>query len=277
MISTFSQRTMHAGRPERLDAILPALMDDLLRDVPARLRASMQAAVHGGKQIRPRLLQAWHLASGGFGPNWIVPATAIELVHRASLVHDDLPCMDADEKRNGRPSVQAHFGAARAVLTGDAMLALAFRTLACVPNAPAMTELLAGTIITMCAGQAGEFEPTRPTAGADDWIECCDQKTGSLFGAACELGVLCAGDQAGGLRSAARAFGHRLGRLYQLADDIADGDPYPLETARRSAAIWDELERIAGAAPDPAPLIALLTWVRCLVQAPSTAAAPRSE
>ncbi len=237
---------------------------DILRTVPSDLRISIQDALLGGKQLRPRLLQAWHTAAGGSGPNWIGPAVAIELIHRASLVHDDLPCMDAGLERNGRPTVHASHGAAHAVLTGDAMIALAFRTIASATHSPEMTGVLAQTVLEMCVGQAREFKPTL-AASKDSWEQCSDQKTGSLFAAACELGVMSAGESADSLRPKARSFGRQLGQLYQLADDIVDGDAYPLHVAQRSDSIWRRLEDDLEGIGYPDALTEFVSMIRRLV------------
>jgi geranylgeranyl diphosphate synthase type II len=147
-------------------------------------------------------------------------AAAIELLHCASLVHDDLPCFDDAPLRRGRPTLHVAYGERIAVLAGDALVVLAFETLARGAHAhparlPAMTQVLAartGMPFGIIAGQAWECE---------DWVALPDYqraKTGSLFAAATELGALAAGAPPGTWR----AFGERLGEAYQVADDIRD-------------------------------------------------------
>jgi geranylgeranyl diphosphate synthase type II len=145
---------------------------------------------------------------------------AIELMHCASLVHDDLPCFDDAPLRRGRPSVHAAYGERCAVLAGDALIVMAFETLALgaaasplrLPGMMAVLSLRVGMPHGIVAGQAWECE---------DWVALPDYqraKTGSLFAAATELGALAAGADA----SSWRGFGQWLGEAYQVADDIRD-------------------------------------------------------
>jgi geranylgeranyl diphosphate synthase type II len=184
---------------------------------PPRLSAAIQHAVFpGGMRVRPRLCLAVAAACGGRDRRLTEgSAAAIELLHCASLVHDDLPCFDDAATRRGMASVHAVFGAPLAVLAGDALIALSFETMV---RAGAGTELLlllaraAGTPFGLVAGQAWEAER--------DCVLATYQraKTASLFSLATMTGALSAHAPA----EPWRALGERLGEAYQVADDIRD-------------------------------------------------------
>lgn len=147
-------------------------------------------------------------------------AVALELLHAASLVHDDLPCFDDAATRRGRPSVHARFGEALAVLVGDALIVQSFEALGhATAEAPeALPSLLttlaaaAGTTRGLLAGQAWESEPSAPV---DEYHRA---KTASLFEAAAVMGALAAGGEA----ERWRRFGELVGLAYQAADDLLD-------------------------------------------------------
>ena len=189
---------------------------------PALLAASIRHAVFpGGARIRPQLCIAVAEACNDDEPLLADAAAAsIELLHCASLVHDDLPCFDDATMRRGVASVHHQFGERIAVLTGDALIVLAFQTLALgAAQAPARLAPLLGTIASgvgmpfgIVAGQAWECEPQV------DLSDYQRAKTGALFAAA-----TVAGAQAAGARAESwREFGERLGEAYQVADDIRD-------------------------------------------------------
>ena len=189
---------------------------------PPILAAAMRASVFPrGARIRPRLCLAVAAACGEDAPELTDAAAAsIELLHCASLVHDDLPCFDDADLRRGRPTVHKVFGAPVAVLAGDALIVLAFQVLgeaACC--APARLPRLIGIVGRsvgvprgIVAGQAWECE------AAADLAEYQQEKTGALFAAATMAGAAAAGAEA----EAWRALGLRLGEAYQVADDIRD-------------------------------------------------------
>jgi geranylgeranyl diphosphate synthase type II len=189
---------------------------------PPRLAAAMRHAVFpGGARIRPQLCLAVAAACGEDDPPTSdAAAAAIELLHCASLVHDDLPCFDDAPVRRGRPSVHAAFGERLAVLAGDALIVLAFQTVAHGTAArPQRLAPLIGTIARgvgmpagICAGQAWECEPRVALA---DYHRA---KTGALFAAATVAGALAAGAEPAPWRS----LGERLGEAYQVADDLRD-------------------------------------------------------
>lgn len=188
---------------------------------PKLVRAIHHAVFPGGARVRPQLCLAVASACGDDVPNISDSvATSIELLHCASLVHDDLPCFDDAATRRGRPSVHRAFGEPLAVLVGDALIVMAFETLArAAPAAPdrlspliAIVGRSAGAPYGLVAGQAWEQED------AVHLEQYHRAKTGSLFTAATTAGAVAAG------RDPApwRCLGERLGEAYQVADDIRD-------------------------------------------------------
>lgn len=189
---------------------------------PPTLAAAIRHAVFpGGARIRPQLCIAVAGACGDDDPRLAdAAATAIELLHCASLVHDDLPCFDDAAFRRGAPSVHSAFGERIAVLAGDALIVLAFQTLATgAARSPGRLAPLLGTLgrgvgmpFGIVAGQAWECEPQV------DLSDYQRAKTGALFAAATMAGAQAAGSEP----EPWRAFGEWLGEAYQVADDIRD-------------------------------------------------------
>ena len=203
-------------------ALHDALVSGADASAPPRLAAAVRHAVFpGGARIRPRLVVAVAHACGDDAPALTdAAAAAIELLHCASLVHDDLPCFDDAATRRGQPSVNRAFGERLAVLAGDALIVLAFQALAEAGAAqPQRLATLLGTVsrgvglpLGIVAGQAWECEPRV------DLRDYQRAKTGALFSAA-----TMAGAQAAGAAAAPwRALGEWLGEAYQVADDIRD-------------------------------------------------------
>ena len=199
-----------------------ALARTLLPGCPPLLGQAMHHSVFPrGARIRPRLCLAVAAACGEDAPTVSESAaTAIELLHCASLIHDDLPCFDDAATRRGKPSVHVAFGEPLAVLAGDALIVLAFQTVAqgaaLTPArmGPLMTTI-AGSVGVPCgiaAGQAWECEPSADLALYQR------EKTGALFAAATVAGAASAGVEA----EVWRTLGMCLGEAYQVADDILD-------------------------------------------------------
>jgi geranylgeranyl diphosphate synthase type II len=193
-------------------------------------RAMRYAVFGGGKRLRPVLALAACEAFGGDLTAALAPSCALELVHTYSLVHDDLPAMDDDDLRRGRPTTHKAFGDAAAILAGDALLTLAFEILATRPDGPdaAWRRAEAVAIVArgaghdgMVGGQIGDLEAEGRGSSRErlDWIH--RHKTGALFAAAAELGALHAGASAAERASMAR-FGHALGLAFQVQDDVLD-------------------------------------------------------
>ncbi len=191
-------------------------------DAPPGLVAAVEYAVFpAGARIRPRLCLAVAAACGDPTPALAdAAAAAIELLHCASLVHDDLPCFDDATMRRGQPTVHRVHGEPLAILAGDAMIVLAFETLArAAMSAPErlgrLIEIVArgaGSPHGIIAGQAWESEPRIPV------ITYRRAKTAALFEAAASAGAASAGENG----AAYRLFGQRIGEAYQIADDILD-------------------------------------------------------
>lgn len=198
---------------------------------PGLAAAVRHAVLPGGARVRPLLCFGVAQACGDpDGPAMDAAATAIELMHCASLVHDDLPCFDDAATRRGKPSVHCAYGEPLAVLAGDALIVLAFevlgKALAGRPEAlPSLLQILAravGMSRGLIAGQAWESE---------DHVALSDYhaaKTGALFVAATSAGAACAGHDP----SQWELFGARLGAAYQAADDIRDAVSSPQEIGK---------------------------------------------
>jgi geranylgeranyl pyrophosphate synthase len=188
------------------------------------------AVFGGGKRIRPILARAACRAAGGDAAVATDPGCALELIHTYSLIHDDLPALDDDTLRRGRPTVHVAYDEALAILAGDALLTEGFNVLARYPAGDAHAALRAEacTVVAaaigslgMVGGQVEDLEATGAGADPERLERIHRAKTGALIGAAVELGAMIAG-AGGGRRRAFRAFGDRLGLLFQIADDILD-------------------------------------------------------
>lgn len=179
--------------------------------MPSRLAGALRDALFpGGARLRPHLCLIAAVANGDPRPSLTDRAcAAVELIHSASLVHDDLPCFDDAALRRGRPSVQHAWGEAAAVLVGDQLIVQAFAEVA---RAPRMVATLAQATRGLVAGQALEMEDDVDVARYHR------AKTGSLFSAAAALGAISAGVDP----APWRVFGLAVGQAYQAADDLAD-------------------------------------------------------
>ena len=260
-------------------------------EAPPKLAAAIRHAVFpGGARVRPNLCLAVAAACGARDPALVdAAAAAVELLHCASLAHDDLPCFDDAATRRGRPSVHAAFGASLAILAGDALIVMAFDGLAQAGvGAPERLSALiravargVGAPTGIVAGQAWESEPFTP-------VEAYHQaKTGALFVAAVTCGAIAAGADP----APWRAVGERLGAAYQIADDIADAvceDGSCGKPAGRDAALlrpslvtrlgltgaYARLDQLVGAAADAVPDCAGAKALRDLVQFQAMRLAP---
>ena len=186
------------------------------------------ALAGGGKRIRPLLCLATGEAAGREPEELLPAAAALELVHGFSLVHDDLPALDNDEVRRGRPSTWAQFDEAAAILAGDALLAEAVRLAASYPTPAVARELVQATLGMI----GGQYIDTKRLS--DDLEAIHRLKTGRLFYAsvACALWVAEVPERA---QPPWRAFADELGMLFQVVDDILDGDGYVLTHGRDGA------------------------------------------
>ncbi len=222
-----------ATRLQENAAASERVLDELLRlrgSWPERLTEAMRYAVlGGGKRLRPFVLMESARLFGAPPAGAVYAAAALECVHAYSLVHDDLPAMDDDDLRRGKPTVHREFGEATAILTGDALLTLAFEILAdrvTHPDAEIRTALAAGLARAagaggMAGGQALDLAGEGAALGEDDIATLQAMKTGALFRYAAEAGAIIAGaDQRDRERLA--GFGAALGAAFQLADDLLD-------------------------------------------------------
>ncbi len=214
---------------------------------PQRLHAAMRhAALDGGKRMRPLLVYATGTAFGADAASLDSPAAAVELIHAYSLVHDDLPAMDDDSLRRGKPTVHVAFDEATAILAGDALQSLAFELLAEAPlpgdkRVAMLRELaVAAGARGMCGGQALDIDATGN--GASISVEALQRlhalKTGALLRASIRLGALAAGVDPATMQRLDQ-FADALGLAFQVRDDLLDieGDSATLgKTAGKDAA-----------------------------------------
>ena len=223
--------TERAAVERALEAVLPAP-----GDWPRRLHEAMRYAVFaGGKRIRPILARLAHAAGGGDPEEITGAACGLELIHTYSLIHDDLPALDDDVLRRGRPTVHVAFDEATAILVGDALLTEGLGVLARLPEGEAWaarraraTALVAAAAGSrgMVGGQMEDLEATgQVDAAAEDPALRLERihrhKTGCLLRASVELGAVLAGADEPARETFAR-FGERLGLAFQVADDLLD-------------------------------------------------------
>ena len=216
----------------QLERVEQALADWVPRETPAGLGEAMRYAVlDGGKRLRPLLVLAAAEAVGGHPAAALRAACAVELIHAYSLVHDDLPCMDNDVLRRGKPTVHVRFGEAQALLAGDALQALAFELL--TPDAdavaPAMQAELCRALARaagaagMAGGQAIDLASVGKPLTEPELRAMHTLKTGALLQASVRMGALCARQAlAPTAQTALDAYGAALGLAFQVVDDILD-------------------------------------------------------
>ncbi|MEN6310493.1 MAG: polyprenyl synthetase family protein [Acidobacteriota bacterium] len=212
-------------------AAVDAELERLLPAGRSRLFEAMRYAVlGGGKRFRPLVLLAVGEAFGAERSLLLPYACAVELIHNYSLVHDDLPAMDNDDVRRGKPSCHKAFGEGPALLAGDGLLSLAFEVLAGAPyprrrpgakNAALREIATAAGVRGMIEGQWLDITPGPETKTADGFLDMISKKTGALIRASAMSGALLAGAPAKGA-AAALDYGTALGLAFQLRDDLAD-------------------------------------------------------
>ena len=251
------------GMKDYLDLIERTLSDSIPDERPAVLSEAMRYAVGtGGKRIRPLICLASAVAVGGKPEDAKYPAVAIELLHNYTLIHDDLPAMDNDRERRGKPTVWVKFGEANAILAGDALLALAYRVAAKAPrNVAAIVDVLGEKGVGVVQGQVEDVSsselrvPSSEPATRNPQPETVDfiytHKTADLFIAAAAMGGLAGGGSAADV-AALKEFALNLGLAFQYEDDLLDGDsPYPKEKTEElvretTAAAIAALDRLPG-------------------------------
>jgi geranylgeranyl diphosphate synthase type II len=218
------------GRHSVIDKALGGFLPGADKEPKVLHRAMRYSVFSGGKRIRPIIVLEAAAACGAAVRDALPAACAVELIHTYSLVHDDLPAMDDDDIRRGKPTSHKAFGEANAILSGDGLLTLAFNIIA-RHSAPAVAAAeareLSEAIGTrgMVGGQAVDIElqDKKKSAKKLEYINCL--KTAKLFEASAKLGAIVAGSGTAKVKAMA-AYGVRLGAAFQIVDDIIDGDGY---------------------------------------------------
>jgi geranylgeranyl pyrophosphate synthase len=216
---------------ERMESALAARLPPA-DAVPTRLHEAMRYSVlGGGKRVRPMLLFATARTLGLTEDDVEAAACALELVHVYSLVHDDLPAMDDDDLRRGRPTCHKAYDEATAVLVGDALQPLAFQLLARDPALPAsaairlrLVELLADSIGTfgMAGGQAIDLDAQGRALNIEQVEQMHDRKTGALIRVSVMMGAACVPSLDSALQHALAGFAAPIGLAFQIQDDLLD-------------------------------------------------------
>ena len=223
----FDLRSWNTARLAEVEA---ALSHWVAEDAPERLSDAMRYAVlDGGKRLRPLLVLAACEAVDGNTEAALRAACAVELIHAYSLVHDDMPCMDNDVLRRGKPTVHVKFGEAGALLAGDALQALAFELLA--PEGDAVPAAIQANLCRLLAraaghegmagGQAIDLASVGLALDEDALRRMHRMKTGALLQGSVEMGAVCGAPSPAALE-ALRDYGAALGLAFQVVDDILD-------------------------------------------------------
>lgn len=190
--------------------------------------AAKYAALAGGKRLRPVILLEFCRLCGGSKQKALPFACALEMIHTYSLIHDDLPCMDDDDLRRGRPTCHKVYGEATAVLAGDGLLTRAFETMAAADCAPEITVAAirymsrAAGMNGMIGGQVLDMASEGKKISLDTLKRLQKLKTGCLLCSAAALGCIAAGKSDETTLAAAESFGNKLGLAFQIEDDLLD-------------------------------------------------------
>ncbi len=266
---------------EMIENKLPLCIPELSQETAGIREMLMYSLESGGKRIRPLLCLEFCEAAGGNAENALEFACAVEFIHTYSLIHDDLPCMDNDDMRRGKPSSHIEFGEANALLAGDALLTHAFCLVADAASAgkvsaegavKAVRELsLLSGMKGMIGGQYIDLKYENTPATLSVLLEMDSLKTAALIECACVLGLIAAGadDE---MISYAREFALELGVAFQIEDDVLEAEEdgessdakngkvtyvslYGIEKAKELAAIHTKnalraLDRFSGAAEE---------------------------
>lgn len=271
-------RTWAAPLRGRLDAWMLGRFDDAW---PPRFQEACRYPLQtGGKRMRALLACAAAESVGGQVDATVLGAAgAVELVHGYSLVHDDLPAMDDDDERRGRPTVHRAYDEATGILVGDAMLTVAFGSLARLPADAAVRIALVDELSSaaghpgMIGGQAADVGLGGPVSDLDALMRLHRGKTGALIRGAVRMGAIAAGAAPAQLE-ALTTYGAAVGLAFQMADDVLDadedaGDDGPpsyvkllgvAQTQRRAAALRDEALAALAGLPSPGTLAALARY-----------------
>jgi farnesyl diphosphate synthase len=214
---------------KELAAVEAALQTWVPEDAPAGLGQAMRYGVlDGGKRLRPLLVMAACQAVRGDAAGAMRAAVAVELIHAYSLVHDDMPCMDNDVLRRGKPTVHVQYGQAQAMLAGDAMQALAFEVLTPDAGMPAALQARLTSLLARAAGHAGmaggqaiDLASIGRTLDEAALRDMHRRKTGALLQCSVLMGAAC-GETSRAATAALSDYGAAIGLAFQVVDDILD-------------------------------------------------------
>jgi geranylgeranyl diphosphate synthase type II len=229
---------------------IEAQLDHYTRlDCPARLREAIRyTLLCGGKRLRPLLVLASAQACGGDLERALPAACAVEMIHTYSLIHDDLPAMDDDDTRRGKPSCHIQFGEATAILAGDALIALAFevigRDISPATVAQACTAALANAAgaCWLVGGQEDDLHSQNSELGLEPLQRIHERKTGALFAVSMKLGALTSG-AAQDRVEAVENYGKYLGLAFQIIDDLLDLRGQEATIGKRIGKDWQRGKR----------------------------------
>ena len=218
------------GIQARMENVLSRLLPGA-HIAPVRLHEAMRyATLEGGKRVRPLLVFASGEVAGAAAERLEIAAAAVELIHAYSLVHDDLPCMDDDVLRRGKPTVHVEYDEATALLVGDALQSLAFQIISEHRLAEAQSQLEMVKLLAIAAGSRGmaggqqfDLEATGKTLGLPELEFMHIHKTGALIRAAVLLGASCGG-LAENEKKLLDKFAKSIGLAFQVVDDVLDAE-----------------------------------------------------
>lgn len=217
----------------RMDTLLP-------RDTttPMRLHTAMRYSIFAGsRRFRPVLCIASCEAVGGTQELAMVPACAIDALHTYTLIHDDLPAMDDDDMRRGKPSSHKAFDEGTAILAGDALLTIAFEWLGKTGNARLVTELATATGSEgTVGGQQDDLDAKGKQISQEEVLFIHKRKTAALFRVTCRMGAIAAGASEQEIDTLG-TFGEHLGMAFQLLDDVCDNDAVTMNSFEREEVI----------------------------------------
>ena len=211
-------------RARRVEGVLERVLSPREESAAELYRAMRYAVLGGGKRMRALLAYAAGEATGAQPDCVDAAAASVELIHAYSLVHDDLPCMDDDVLRRGRPTCHVAFGEATALLAGDALQSLAFEALAAGTRDAGQLSLLAGAAgaAGMAGGQAIDLASTGQTISLSELEAMHALKTGALIRAAVRLGAACGRPMTADENDALDRYASAIGLGFQVVDDVLD-------------------------------------------------------
>lgn len=254
-----------------LEALIPPVKDHLL------FSAARYSLFGPGKRLRPLIVVLTAESFGADPELALYPACALEMVHTYSLIHDDLPCMDDDDLRRGRPTLHKVYPEGHAVLTGDFLLTFAFEVLCRSPQLNADQKLDLIRSLSLGSGEKGmiggqvddiAWAQSNHQPNLPEFAQMQAKKTAALFMTALEMGAIVAGIEETD-RCILLQIGQNIGLAFQFADDLADGDGITLllgseETKRRVQSFFDTSEQLISLLSHPVP--ALSQFFRILLK-----------